>query len=505
MAQPNSCDVGLAGLAVMGQNLVLNMADHGFRVAVFNRTASVTDAFVARHGDDPFPRGGGIVGCASPRELVAAIRPPRVVVILVKAGPAVDAVCDELLAAGLRGEDVVVDGGNSHFSDTVRRGTTHRGRLHYVGSGISGGELGARFGPSLMPGGDAEAWPALRPVWEAIAARVEPATGRPLEGSAPGRPVTGGEPCAAWIGPDGSGHYVKMVHNGIEYADMQLIAEAYHLLRSETGREPASLGEVFSEWNRGELDSFLIEITAEILRQEDPETGRPMVDVIVDSVGMKGTGTWTAASALELGVPAASIAEAVFARAMSVRREERLEASRRLKGPRRARRPGGDELVGAVRDALYCSKICAYAQGFQLMRDAAAVYGWPLRFGQIARIWRGGCIIRAAFLQRITDAFERRPDLANLLLDDYFAGQIAARQESWREIVARAAHRGIPTPAFFSSLAYYDACRTETLPANLLAAQRDFFGAHGFARVDRPADRTFHMRWSGAERQQVGT
>ncbi len=332
-ADDSPCDVGLIGLGVMGRNIVLNLADHGYRVAVYNRTASTTAEFLAAHGTDGFPDGGGLVGCDTLDAFVQAIAAPRVIVVLVKAGPAVDAVCEQLIAAGAKADDIVVDGGNSLWTDTIRRERDLRGRLAFFGSGVSGGEVGARFGPSLMPGGDPGAWQRLRPIWESIAARVDPDTGRAIEGAAPGQPISGGEPCTTYLGPDGAGHYVKMVHNGIEYADMQLIGEAYHLLRSVTGLAPAELGDVFAKYNDGDLESYLIEITADILRQADPVTGRPLVDMVLDRAGMKGTGTWTAVNALELGVPAASIAEAVMARAMSADKDGRTAASRVLSGP----------------------------------------------------------------------------------------------------------------------------------------------------------------------------
>ncbi len=502
MAAP--CDVGLIGLGVMGRNLVLNMADHGYRVAVYNRTTSATDDFLSRHGGDPFPGAGGIEGCRTLDAFVRAVKAPRVMIVLVKAGPAVDAVCDQLIQAGAGPDDIVVDGGNSLWTDTIRREREYRGRLQFFGSGVSGGEVGARFGPSLMPGGDRDAWARLRPIWEAIAAKVDPATGRPLEDATPGDPVTGGEPCTTYLGPDGAGHYVKMVHNGIEYADMQLIGEAYHLLRVAADLSPPQLGDIFAAYNRGELESYLIEITADILKQTDPVTGKPIVDVILDRAGMKGTGTWTAVIALELGVPAVSIAAAVFARAMSAAKDERVAASKTLTGSNsHAGSAGGKSLPDAVGDALYCSKICAYAQGFQLMRAAQAEHGWDLDFGEIARIWRGGCIIRAVFLQKITEAYRRAPDLANLLLDPFFAQEITRRQDNWRGVVARAAMTGVPCPAFASALAYYDAYRTETLPASLLQAQRDYFGAHTFERVDQPRGKHFHLDWPTPQRQQV--
>ncbi|MCA9290238.1 MAG: NADP-dependent phosphogluconate dehydrogenase [Phycisphaerales bacterium] len=496
-------DVGLIGLAVMGQNLVLNIADHGYRVAVYNRTTSVMDEFIAEHEDDPFPEHAGLVGCRDLRSFVKALRRPRKIIILVKAGAAVDAVCDALVEAGVEPDDIVVDGGNSLWTDTIRREKEYKGRLTFFGSGVSGGETGARFGPSLMPGGDEAAWAHLKPIWEAIAAKVDPSTGKPLEGAEPGRPITGGEACTTYIGANGAGHYVKMVHNGIEYADMQLIGEAYHLLRAGLGIPPRELGDIFDEWNDGDLDSFLVEITADILHQVDPISGAPMVDVILDRAGQKGTGKWTAINALDMGIPATSITEAVFARAMSAMKDERIVASQFLAGPKRRYQDRPTEFIAMVRDALYCSKICAYAQGFQLMRAAQAEYGWTLNFGEIARIWRGGCIIRARFLQKITDAYTLEPELANLLLDPFFRSQFEARHANWRQIVATGALSGIPCPAFAASLAYYDAYRTETLPANLLQAQRDYFGAHTYERVDQPRGTFFHLDWPDPTRPQV--
>ncbi len=514
-SEQESCDVGLIGLGVMGKNLVLNMADHGYRVAVYNRTTSVTSEFIAENEKkDPHPsplpggegiRAGGLVGCETLEQFVAAIKSPRVMIVLVKAGPAVDAVCEQLIEAGVEPNDIVVDGGNSLWTDTIRREKDYRGKLTFFGSGVSGGEVGARYGPSLMPGGDERAWERLKPIWEAIAAKVDARSGKPVEGE-----ITsggGGEPCTAYIGPNGAGHYVKMVHNGIEYADMQLIGEAYHLLRTTLRLGPNQIGEVFSTWNEDELASYLIEITADILRQDDPATGQPLVDVILDKAGMKGTGTWTAINALELGVPSVSIAEAVFARGMSGLKDERVAASKVLAGPTDEPSPPppdyGEGFQDAVRDALYCSKICAYAQGFQLMAAAQAEYDWNLNFGEIARIWRGGCIIRAAFLQKITDAYERDANLANLLLDSFFRGEIAKRQAAWRRVVSHAALRGIPTPAFSSALAYYDAYRSATLPANLIQAQRDYFGAHTYERVDQPRGRFFHLDWTDPNRPQL--
>jgi len=490
-------DVGLIGLAVMGSNLALNMADHGFRVAVHNRSGEVTDRFLAENPDTP----GGLVGCATAEELVRRVRRPRRIVLMIKAGAPVDAVSRQLLPLLDRG-DVLVDGGNSLWTDTIRRERElAQHGIQFVGSGVSGGEEGARFGPSLMPGGSREAWKALKPVWTAIAAKVDRKTGKPLEGAEPGRPVKGGVPCAAHIGADGAGHYVKMVHNGIEYGDMQLICEAYFLLSRLLGLKPPELSRVFAGWNRGDLDSFLIEITSEILNQRDPASPRRyLVDAVLDTAGQKGTGKWTSGSALDLGVPAPTIAEAVFARFMSAIKKERVAASSRLKGPRFRFKGDRNGLVRAVRDALYCSKICSYAQGFALMAQAQKEFGWNLNFGEIARIWRGGCIIRARFLQKITEAYQRRRRLPNLLLDPYFEDKLRRGQKNWRRVVALAAEAGVACPAFMSALAYYDGYRSERLPANLLQAQRDYFGAHTFERVDRPRGRFFHVDWPHPDR-----
>jgi len=503
--QNHNCDVGLIGLAVMGQNLVLNIADHGYRVAVYNRTASVTDQFINENPPGSFGSGGGaLVGCDSLSSFVAALSSPRIIIILVKAGPAVDAVCQQLIEAGAKPEDIVVDGGNSLWTDTIRREKDYRGKLTFFGSGVSGGETGARFGPSLMPGGDPEAWNRLQPIWESIAAKVDPDSGKPLEDATPGHPITGGESCTAYLGPNGAGHYVKMVHNGIEYADMQLICEAYDLLRKGAGMAPAELAQIFSTWNKGELDSYLIEITADILGQSDPDSGNPFVDIVLDRAGQKGTGKWTATNALDLGIPAQSIAMAVFARGISALKDERLEAAEVLEGPTADGVVADSEgFIDAVRDALYCSKICAYAQGFQLMRQAQEEYDWKLNFGEIARIWRGGCIIRARFLQKITDAYAVNANLTNLLLDPFFRNEIKNRQSHWREVVAFGAAAGIPTPAFSSALAYYDAYRSATLPANLLQAQRDYFGAHTYERVDQPRGKHFHLDWPEQARPQI--
>jgi 6-phosphogluconate dehydrogenase len=498
MTKPLS-DVGLIGLAVMGQNLALNIADHGFRISVFNRTTEKTDAFVAAHPDTP----GGVVGTRTLQEFVASLSRPRKMILLVQAGKATDAVIDGLVPL-LEAGDIVVDGGNALWTDTIRREKALREKgLRFIGSGVSGGEEGARFGPSLMPGGDFAAWLELKPIWEAVAAKVDEATGKPIPGAAPGRPVTGGVPCTTYIGENGAGHYVKMVHNGIEYGDMQMICEAYALMRGLLGLKPADMGAVFAEWNTGILDSFLIEITADILRQKDPVTKKPFVDVVLDAAGQKGTGKWTSANALDMGVPAPTIAEAVFARCISAVKEERVAAAKVLKGPARKYRGGRKALVAAIHDALYCSKICSYAQGFQLMREAQREFGWKLDFGAIAQIWRGGCIIRAAFLQKITEAYARKPDLANLLLDPYFNRTVKRAQANWRKVVALAAECGVPAPSFGSALAYYDGYRSARLPANLLQAQRDYFGAHTYERVDQPRGRFFHLDWPEPARPQL--
>ncbi|HYB43467.1 MAG TPA: NADP-dependent phosphogluconate dehydrogenase [Candidatus Methylomirabilis sp.] len=500
MSAHAAADVGLIGLAVMGQNLALNMADHGYRVAVYNRTTATMEEFVGANPATP----GGLVGCSTLEALVAAVRKPRKIVVLVKAGPAVDAIVDQLLGAGVERADLVVDCGNSQWTDTIRRETQYAQRCRFFGSGVSGGEVGARFGPSLMPGGHPEAWKHLEPIWRAIAAKVDPKTGAPLEDYSPGRPVAGGEPCTAYIGPNGAGHYVKMVHNGIEYIDMQLISEAYHLLGALGGLGNDELSRVFAEWNRGELQSYLIEITADILRQRDPANPRKfLLDVILDTAGQKGTGKWTSVNALDLGIPANAIAEAVFARCLSALKEERVAASRKLRGP--ISRPRGKRaaLVAAVRAALYCSKICAYAQGFQLMAEAQKEYKWALDFATIASIWRGGCIIRARFLQKISLAYRRDGALVNLMLDAYFRRALAAGQESWRSVVALAARHGIPAPAFSSALAYFDGYRAARLPANLLQAQRDYFGAHTFERTDAPRGKFFHVDWPKPDRPLI--
>jgi len=495
-----SSDIGLIGLAVMGQNLALNIADHGFQISVYNRTTSKMEDFVAANPDTP----GGLIGQAELKDFVASLKRPRKIIILVQAGWATDTVIESLIPL-LEEGDIIIDGGNAKWDDTIRREKelTEK-KLRFIGSGVSGGEEGARFGPSLMPGGTPEAWEFLEPIWKAIAAKVDPETGKPIEGAEPGKPVEGGVPCTAYIGPDGAGHYVKMVHNGIEYGDMQMICEAYDLMQNVLGLSPSEMGEIFDDWNTGDLDSFLIEITADILKQSDPATGKPFVDIVLDTAGQKGTGKWTSVNALDMGTPAPTVAEAVFARCLSAVKDERVAAEKILKGPDAAPFTGDKaEMVEAIREALYASKICSYAQGFQLMAYAQEEYNWTLNFGEIAQIFRGGCIIRAKFLQKITEAYERDPKLANLLLDPYFSEAIHTAQKSWRKVVALAAEHGVPVPTFSSALSYYDGYRSSRLPQNLLQAQRDYFGAHTYERVDQPRGKFYHIDWPEPDRPQL--
>ena len=468
-------DVGLIGLAVMGENLVLNMERNGFSVAVFNRTTSKVDAFINGRA-----RGKKILGCHSIEDFVKNLKTPRKIILLVKAGKPVDDFID-LLIPHLDKNDIIIDGGNSHFPDTIRRTkyVEEKGLL-YIGTGVSGGEEGALNGPSIMPGGSKEAWSHVKNIFQSIAAKVED-----------------GSPCCEWVGSDGAGHFVKMVHNGIEYGDMQMICEAYFIMRQALQMTPAEMQPVFSAWNEGDLNSYLIEITRDIMGKTDEKSGNALLDVILDTAGQKGTGKWTSQAALDLGVPAPTVAEAVFARTMSAIKEERVHASRILKGPESDFSGNKNEFIEKIRQALYASKICSYAQGYQLMRAAANEFGWDLKFGDIALMWRNGCIIRAQFLGKIKEAFDKNPDLENLLLDDYFKGAIESSQENWREVVAGAISLGIPVPAFSSALAYYDGYRSAVLPANLLQAQRDYFGAHTYERIDKPRGEFFHTNWTG--------
>jgi 6-phosphogluconate dehydrogenase len=470
-----SCDIGLIGLAVMGQNLVLNMNDHGFQVAVFNRTVSKVDDFLANEA-----KGTQVVGAHSIEELTGLLKRPRRVMLMVKAGDSVDQTIEQVLPH-LEAGDIVIDGGNSLFTDTNRRTKYLAAKgILYIGTGVSGGEEGARNGPSIMPGGNPAAWPHVKPIFQAIAAKVEDGT-----------------PCCDWVGEDGAGHYVKMVHNGIEYGDMQLICEAYDLLQCGLGLTADELHEVFAEWNKGELDSYLIEISSQIFAKKD-EDGQPIIDKILDTAGQKGTGKWTAISALDLGQPVTLIGESVFARCLSALKEERVTASKILQGPAvKAVTGERTAFIENVRCALYCSKMISYAQGYMLLRAAAKENGWNLNMGGIALMWRGGCIIRSRFLGKIKEAYDKSPALENLLLDSFFSGAINRYQASWRKALIHAVELGIPTPAFSTALAFFDGFRTGRLPANLLQAQRDFFGAHTYERVDQPRGQFFHTNWTG--------
>jgi 6-phosphogluconate dehydrogenase len=475
----SNCDFGLIGLAVMGENLALNVESRGFRVAVFNRTTSVVDAFVKGRA-----AGKQFVGCHSLEEMVKSLSRPRKIMMMVKAGPAVDQLIDHLLPLLEKG-DVLIDGGNTLFSDTERRTQYVESKgLLYVGSGVSGGEEGALKGPSLMPGGSEAAWPIIRPIFQAIAAKVGP---------------KGDIPCCQWVGPRGAGHYVKMVHNGIEYGDMQLICEAYNLLKNGLGLSNSQLYDVFAEWNRGELDSYLIEITRDIFSVKDPETGRDLVDMILDAAGAKGTGKWMSQLALDLGVPSTLVTEAVYARSLSALKEERARAGKVLHGPSGRIEGNAKGFAEAVRQALYASKICSYAQGFVQLQAAAKEHDWPLDYGSIALLWRGGCIIRAQFLERIKEAFDADKNLENLLLAPYFRDVLQKAQTGWRQAVTTAVNLGIWVPAFMTAISYYDGIRQERLPANLLQAQRDYFGAHTYQRTDKSG--TFHTEWLDLRRK----
>ncbi len=474
---PNAnCDIGLIGLAVMGQNLVLNMNDCGFKVAVFNRTVSKVDDFI-----DNEAKGTQVVGTHSIEELAQALKRPRRIMLMVKAGDTVDKMIDQVVPHLEKG-DIIIDGGNSLFSDSNRRTKelNEKGIL-FIGTGVSGGEEGARKGPSIMPGGNPDAWPHVKDIFQSIAAKVEDGT-----------------PCCDWVGENGAGHYVKMVHNGIEYGDMQLICEAYQMLKQGLGLNADELHDVFTEWNKGELDSFLIEISADIFSKKDEEDGQPMLDKILDTAGQKGTGKWTAISALDLGMPVTLIGEAVFARCLSALKEERTAASKILAGPEHDTSLIDRKIfIEDVRRALYCSKIISYAQGYMLLREAGKEQGWNLNMGGIALMWRGGCIIRSRFLGKIKAAYDNNPELTNLLLDDFFKNLLNDYQTAWRHAIIHAIGFGIPTPAFSTALAFFDGYRTERLPANLLQAQRDFFGAHTYERVDKPRGEFFHTNWTG--------
>ena len=467
-------DIAVIGLAVMGQNLILNMNDHGFTVVAFNRTVSKVDDFLANEA-----KGTQILGAHSLQEMVALLKRPRRVMLMVKAGKAVDEFIESLLGV-LEPGDIIIDGGNSLFEDTIRRVKYVESKgLLYIGTGVSGGEEGARRGPSIMPGGSPAAWPHVKPIFQAIAAKV-----------------SDGSPCCDWVGEGGAGHYVKMTHNGIEYGDMQLTCEAYHIMKDGLGMTADEMHQVFTEWNEGELQSYLVEITRDILGKKD-EDGQPLVDKILDTAGQKGTGKWTVMSSQELGIPITLIAEAVYSRCVSAMEDQRVAASKVFKASNAKISGDRAQWVNEIRKALYASKIISYTQGYMLMRAAAVTYGWNLNYGGIALMWRGGCIIRSAFLGEIKKAFDKNPDLTNLLLDPFFKKAIKSCQRSWRKVVSTAVRKGIPAPAFGTALAFFDGLRSERLPANLLQAQRDYFGAHTYERVDKPRGEFFHTNWTG--------
>jgi len=467
-------DIGLIGLAVMGENLILNMESKGFTVACFNRTVSKVDNFINGRA-----KGKNIIGCHSVEELAKNLKSPRKIMFLVKAGAAVDSFIDMVLPH-IEDGDIIIDGGNSHFPDTIRRTeyVESKGKL-YIGTGVSGGEEGALLGPSIMPGGSPGAWEHVGPIFQAVCAQTED-----------------GEPCCDWVGENGAGHFVKMVHNGIEYGDMQMICETYQMMKEGLGLSNQEMHESFTEWNEGELDSYLIEITRDILGYKD-EDGNEVIDLILDTAGQKGTGKWTAIEALNLGQPLTLIGEAVFARCLSALKEERVAASKVLSGPKQKFSGDKKAFVNDLRQALYASKIVSYAQGYQLMRAAAAEHKWNLNYGGIALMWRGGCIIRSVFLGKIKEAFDKNPDLTNLLLDPFFKDAVEKAQPAWRNVVTTAVQMGIPIPTTSSALAFYDGYRNERLPANLLQAQRDYFGAHTYERVDKPRGEFFHTNWTG--------
>jgi 6-phosphogluconate dehydrogenase len=478
---PQTAKIGMIGLAVMGENLALNIERNGYPIAVYNRTPDKVRDFVAR------AEGKQVIGTTTPEEFVRALERPRKAILLVKAGEAVDKTIESILPY-LEEGDIIIDGGNSYFEDTERREKSLKPKgINFIGSGVSGGEKGALWGPSLMPGGDRTAYEQIRPIWESIAAKVDDG------------------PCVTYIGPGGAGHFVKMVHNGIEYGDMQLIAEAYDLMRRVVGMSADEMADVFDEWNRGDLESFLIEITTKILRVKDPETNQPLVDLILDVAGQKGTGKWTSAVALDLGVISPTIDAAVDTRNLSARKDERVEASKQIGGPAAPRFEGDRrEMVAAIRDALYASKICSYAQGMNLIRAGSEHWGWNINLGETARIWKGGCIIRAQFLDKIKQAYQRRADLPNLLLDPDFNDYIQRAQSNWRRAVTTAMQAGVAVPGMAASISYFDTYRTADLPLNLTQAQRDFFGSHTYVRTDRPAAGALHTEWEELLEQQRG-
>ncbi|WP_434928803.1 NADP-dependent phosphogluconate dehydrogenase [Shewanella sp. HL-SH2] len=496
-------NIGVIGLGVMGKNLALNIADNGYHVTVFDLDeAKINGALEQEHQERKEGLAPRMQACKNLSEMLEKLISPKVIVLSVPAGKIVDGICNTLIESGISSDDIVIDTGNSLWTDTVEREAHYKGKFKFFSSAVSGGEVGARFGPSLMPSGDESAWQYVAPIWNAIAAKVDSKTGLPIERFEPGNPVTEGEPCTTYIGPAGSGHYVKMVHNGIEYADMQLICEAYQLLHDGLDLSTHEIGDIFKRWNQGSLNSYLMEISAEVLQQDDPLTGKPLVEMILDKAGQKGTGLWTAVSSLQIGCPAPTIAEAVYARAVSTQKTLRVSLSKTLIGPAKITLSDVEKtaFIDALEDALYCAKVCCYAQGFQLMAMEAKEQNWPLNFAEIAKIWRAGCIIRATFLQSITQAYEQDPALPNLLMAESFSSTLATKQLNWRKTVAASVMQGIPAPCISSAVAYYDSYRCETLPANLLQGQRDFFGAHTFERTDKPAGEKYHLDWSAKER-----
>lgn len=471
----SKADIAVIGLAVMGENLALNMMNNGFTVAVYNRTTDVVDKFANGRA-----QGKSVVACHSVEELCQNLKRPRKLMLMVKAGAAVDAVIENLLPH-LEAGDIIIDGGNTHYPDTNRRvETLSKIGILFVGAGVSGGEEGALTGPSIMPGGAKEAWPEIKPIFQKIAAKVD-----------------GGVPCCDWVGDAGAGHFVKMVHNGIEYGDMQMICEVYDVLKRCAGLANSELHQVFTQWNKGVLDSYLIEITADIFTKKDEETNKDLVDVILDTAGQKGTGKWTASVALDLGMPLTLIGEAVFARCLATLKEERVAASKVLHGPKEEIAKDKQALIDNVRDALYAAKIVSYAQGFTLMRAAAKEFKWNLNYGSVALMWRGGCIIRSKFLGKIKEAFNHNSELCNLLVDPFFTEEVTKSQDGWRKVIATATLSGVPVPALSSALSYFDGYRAGRLPANLLQAQRDYFGAHTYERLDKPRGQFFHTNWTG--------
>ncbi|GAA5144034.1 NADP-dependent phosphogluconate dehydrogenase [Thalassotalea piscium] len=505
MVQNTECDIGFVGLGVMGKNLVLNLADNGYTVAAFDLDNEKIKTTIIQEKYESKQDKVRVVGCASYAELLTSLKSPHLIVLSVPAGYPVDQVCECLINGGIEPCDIVIDTGNSLWTDTVEREKKYKDNFILFSSAVSGGEVGARFGPSLMPSGSEYAWTRIKPIWEAISAKVDPETGKPINRNHPGEIVNYGEPCTTYIGPAGAGHFVKMVHNGIEYADMQIICEAYQALRDGLQLSADEIANIFEQWNKGPLESYLMEISVDVLRHKLTVNGKltSVVDLIIDKAGQKGTGLWTAISSLELGTPAPTIAQAVYARSMSAMKSVRVKASSLLTGPDVNELTEQEKAVFIenLHDAVYCSKICAYAQGFQLMKDAQKEQGWQLNFSSIAKIWRAGCIIRAVFLQSITQAFEREPTLESLLVDPYFVEQLNKHQLNWRSAIASISLLGIPVGALSSSLAYFDSMRSNVLPANLLQGQRDYFGAHTFERVDQVQGKKYHIEWATAKKE----